>query len=145
MALGVILVTLALGGCAALPGESANAGVSHDEAYDDIADAVRVASPEFAEVRIGEGAEGAETFLMVELDMIGDELPGAALDSAMLVLRESVPDSFDAVRVVAVSAADVELDLEEPLLQTGVDGQTMIDPGTASIPVDALRDMRILG
>jgi len=143
---GVVAITmLALGGCAALPGESARADVSHDDGYDEIAHTVRATSSEFADVRIEDGVDGDETFLLVELDMTGDEVPGAALDAAMLALRETVPDTFDSVRVVAVSPSDDELELEAPLAQTGVDGGLMIDPGTASIPLDALRDMRILG
>ncbi|MET4158753.1 hypothetical protein [Agromyces sp. PvR057] len=143
VAFGAVLATLALGGCAGLPGGSD--GVRHDEAFDVIAAAVRDASPEFADVRIDDRVDGAVSLLLVELDMTGDEIPGAALDSAMLALRQSVPDAFDEVRVVAVSADDEELELEGPLRQTGVDGESMIDPVTASIPVDALRDMRILG
>ncbi|KQM84308.1 hypothetical protein [Agromyces sp. Leaf222] len=128
----VVALVVALGACAA---------PSAAEAHDDVADAVRAASPEFAEVYVEDGVDGLSRYLFVELDMVGDDLPIDALTAALGAVGTTVPKQYDTVRVVARTAGGDRLELEVPMQQTGIDGVFMINPRLASIQAAALRGL----
>ncbi|SFR85019.1 hypothetical protein SAMN05428970_3100 [Agromyces sp. CF514] len=129
----VVALVLALGACAARP--------SGAEAHDEVADAVRDASPEIADVVVEDGVDGLSRYLFVELDMAGDILPADALTAALGAVGATVPEQYETVRVVARTASGDRLELEEPMQQTGVDGVFMINPRLASVQAAALRGL----
>ncbi|WP_152030981.1 hypothetical protein [Agromyces aureus] len=129
----VVAVVLALGACAARPGAA--------ETHDEIADAVRDASPEIAEVFVEDGVDGLSPYLFVELEMSGDALSADALMAALAAVGATAPGRYETVQLIARSAAGDRIDLEGPLQQTGIDGVFMINPRLASIQTGALRDL----
>ena len=91
------------------------------------------------EIEVDEGADGLSRYVMLVLHTSGDQLSPEALTETLDLVGDALPEVYDGVRVVARSAADGRIALDEAVLGAGLDESSLVSPERAHLTADAVR------